>query len=253
MNKDKKLKGNVHAIETLGAFDGPGIRYILFLQGCPFQCQFCHNRDSWSTKTNKLMTVEDVVKDYKKYEHFYSKGGITISGGEPLLQLPFLLELFKEFKKMGVHTCIDTSAACYSVRRSEEFKELMKYTDLILLDIKQIEDEKHKVLVGSSNKRVLEFAHFLDELNVPTITRHVLIPGINDYEEDLINLRKFLDTLNNVVDINVLPYHTSGRNKWAEMGLTYPLQGVREPTTDEVIFAENILKQNYKYNTKLKY
>lgn len=247
MKQDRVLKGNIHHIETLGTFDGPGVRYILFLQGCPFKCQFCHNRDSWSTATNKLMTTDDVINDFNKYSSFYDGGGITVSGGEPLMQLPFLIELFKKFKKMGVHTCIDTSAACYNARQSEDFKELMKYTDLVLLDIKQINDEKHKTLVGSSNKRVLEFAMLLDELKVPVYTRHVLIPGINNDTEDLKALREFLNTLSNIVDINVLPYHTSGKNKWEEMGLTYPLEGVLEPTKEEVRIAEEILKTDYKY------
>lgn len=193
--------GNVHSIETFGAFDGPGVRYIVFLQGCPFKCQFCHNRDTWSTRTNKLMSVDEIFNDFSKYKSFYKTGGITVSGGEPLLQLPFLIELFKKFKSEGIHTCIDTSAACYNVRENDKFKELMKYTDLVLLDIKQINDEKHKVLVGSSNKKVLDFAKFLDELGVKVNTRHVLVPGVNDDLDDLITLRKFLDTLNNIVKL----------------------------------------------------
>lgn len=247
MNQDEKIEGNVHYIETFGAFDGPGIRYILFMQGCPFQCQFCHNRDSWSTATNHLMTVDEVFRDFKKYESFYSKGGITVSGGEPLLQLKFLTALFKKFKSEGIHTTLDTSAACFDVRKSDDFIELMKYTDLVLLDIKQINDEKHKVLVGSSNKRVLDFAIFLDELGVKVNTRHVLVPGINNDPEDLKDLRKFLDGLNNIVKIDVLPYHTKGKVKWENMGLVYPLEGVKEPTDEEVKIAESILKDNYQY------
>lgn len=241
------IKGNVHHIESMGTFDGPGVRYILFLQGCPFKCKFCHNRNSWSTKTNKLMTVDEVINDFKKYETFYKEGGITVSGGEPLMQTPFLIELFKRFKEMGVHTCIDTSAACYNIKQSAAFKELMQYTDLVLLDIKQINEEKHKELVGATNKHVLEFAKFLDDLKVPTFTRHVLIPTVNNNLEDLLALRVFLNTLNNVVDINVLPYHTSGKSKWEEMGLVYPLDGIKEPTLYEVMFAEKILKEDYKY------
>lgn len=239
--------GNVHSIETFGAFDGPGVRYIVFLQGCPFKCQFCHNRDTWSTKTNTLMSVDEIIEDYNKYKNFYEKGGITVSGGEPLLQLPFLVELFKAFKKLGVHTTIDTSAACFDLRRSEDFKELMKYTDLVLLDIKQINDEKHKVLVGSSNERVLDFAKFLEELNVKVNTRHVLIPGVNNDPKDLKDLRSFLDTLTNIVNIDVLPYHTKGKVKWESLGYTYQLDGVKEPTDEEVKYAEKILKENYKY------
>lgn len=247
MSQNKDIQGNVHFIETFGAFDGPGVRYILFMQGCPFQCQFCHNRDSWSTEVNRLMSVEEVFNDFKKYEAFYKKGGITVSGGEPLLQIKFLTALFKKFKAEGIHTCIDTSAACFDVRKSEDFKELMKYTDLVLLDIKQINDEKHKVLVGSSNKRVLDFALFLDELGVKVNTRHVLIPGVNNDIEDLKDLRTFMDGLNNIVKIDVLPYHTKGKVKWENMGLVYPLAGVEEPTDEEVKLAEKILKENFNY------
>lgn len=239
--------GNVHSIETFGAFDGPGLRYIVFLQGCPFQCQFCHNRDTWTTKTNKLMSVSEIVEDFKKYEKFYDGGGITVSGGEPLLQTPFLIELFKEFKKMGVHTTVDTSAGCFDARRSDDFKELMKYTDLVLLDFKQFNDEKHKVLVGQSNQRVLDFAKFLDELKIPVNTRHVLIPGVNNDDKDLKNLRDFMDTLSNIVKIDVLPYHTKGKVKWEQLGFKYPLEGVREPNKEEVLRAEKILKENFKY------
>ena len=242
--------GNIHLIETFGAFDGPGVRYIVFLQGCPFKCQFCHNRNTWSTKTNVLMTVEEIVEDYKKYQNFYKNGGITVSGGEPLLQLKFLINLFKAFKEMGVHTTIDTSAACFDVRRSDDFKELMAYTDLVLLDFKQINDEKHKILVGQSNKRVLDFARFLDELQVKVNTRHVLVPGINNDEKDLRDLRSYLDTLSNVVKIDILPYHTYGKSKWENMGLVYPLEGIEPPTKEEVEFAESILKDNYKYMKK---
>ncbi len=250
MNHSKELKANVHSIETFGAFDGPGIRYILFLQGCPFQCQFCHNRDSWSTKTNKLMTVDEIIADFKRYEGFYQKGGITVSGGEPLLQLPFLIELFKAFKSIGIHTCLDTSAACYNVRNNQQFIELMKYTDLVLLDIKQINDEKHQVLVGDTNKNVLDFARFLDELQVNVNTRHILIPGINDDQNDLLETRKFLDTLSNVVNIDVLPYITSGISKWEDLGLNYPLEGIRDANNSDVRAAEEILKTNYNYMTK---
>lgn len=247
ITNNKEITANVHSIETFGAFDGPGVRYVLFLQGCPFQCQFCHNRDTWSTKQNKRMTVNEVLEDYEKYKHFYKTGGITVSGGEPLLQMGFLLELFKEAKKRGIHTVIDTSAACYNVRQNIFFKELMEYTDLILLDIKQINDEKHKILVGDSNQKVLDFARFLDELGIPVNTRHVLIPGVNNDEQDLVDLRKFLDTLNNIVKIDVLPYHTAGQKKWEEMGLVYPLDGVRIPTDEEVKQAESILHTDYKY------
>ena len=248
MKTCNEVYGNVHSIETLGAFDGPGIRYVLFLQGCPFQCQYCHNRDTWSTKQNKLMSVSDILADYKKYKHFYKNGGITVSGGEPLLQMNFLITLFKEAKALGIHTCLDTSAACYSIQQSNDFLTLIKYTDLILLDIKHINNEKHIKLTGSSNTQVLAFAQYLNEMSVPVIIRHVLVPTISDSEQDLVQLRSFLETMRNIVAIEVLPYHKYGISKWKDMGLTYPLEHINEPTKDKIEFAEYILKNNFPFH-----
>ena len=245
MNPSKELYANVHSIETLGAFDGPGIRYVLFLQGCPFQCQYCHNRDTWSTSNNKLMTVSEILLDYKKYAHFYKKGGLTVSGGEPLLQLPFLVSLFKKAKEMGIHTCLDTSAACFNPKQQDQFKELMNYTDIVLLDVKHIDPIKHQKLTGSTNAQVLEFARYLDELRTKVIIRHVLVPTISDSEEDLTKLRSFLDTLTNIVGIEVLPYHTKGIQKWKQMGLVYPIPEIKEPDQMMIERAEHILKNGY--------
>lgn len=240
---------NVHSIETLGAFDGPGIRYVLFLQGCPFQCQYCHNRDTWSTRINKMMSVDDIIIDYNQYKSFYKKGGITVSGGEPLLQMKGLIELFKRAKIEGIHTCLDTSAACFSVKESEDFKQLMGLTDLVLLDIKHMNNDIHKKLTGSPNTQVLDFARFLDELNVNVIIRHVLVPTLTDDVMHLKQLRSFLDTLSNVIKIEVLPYHTKGIMKWKELGLIYPLPDIKEPSIESIERAENILKADYRFRT----
>lgn len=246
MNPSNALYGNIHAIETMGAFDGPGIRYVLFLQGCPFQCQYCHNRDSWSTKTNRIMSIDEIIKDYKLYERFYKKGGITVSGGEPLLQLPFLIALFKRAKEEGINTCLDTSAGCYNPTDTR-YLELIKYTDLVLLDIKQIDVKKHLSLTGNHNQQVLDFARFLNHNQVKTIIRHVLVPTLTDDENDLKRLRLFLDQLSNVIQIEILPYHKSGIHKWKELGIEYKLIEIKEPTKDEVHRAEAILKDGYCY------
>lgn len=231
----------------MGMFDGPGVRYVLFLQGCPFKCKYCHNRDSWSTENNKIMTVEDVWKDFKKYINFYNPPALTVSGGEPLLQLEALTELFKYFKSQGVHNTLDTSGGLFNVARKEKYLELLKYTDLVLLDIKHIDNTAHQELVGTSNTHILEFARFLDEQNVKVIIRHVLVPDVTNDEVSLKRLREFLDTLHNVIKIEILPYHTKGIRKWEALGLEYPLKGVREPSKDEVISALNILTFGYKY------
>lgn len=244
---DKPVVGNIHSIETFGAFDGPGIRYVLFLQGCPFRCQYCHNRDTWSTNTNKLLSVNEILHDFEIYSHFYKDGGLTVSGGEALLQLPFLIQLFKEAKKRNIHTCLDTSAGCYTINQIDMYKELLSYTDLVLLDIKHIDEQKHIILTSNSNKQVLEFARLLDELNVKTIIRHVLLPTINDNEIYLYKLREFLNTLNNLVGIEVLAYHKTGIKKWDEMGIKYELLDIKEPSKEIITKAELILKKNYSF------
>ena len=238
-------KGNIHSIETLGTFDGPGIRFVVFFQGCPFQCQYCHNRDTWSTKKNQMMTVEELLNRYEKYKHFYRQGGITASGGDPMLQLDFVTDLFMEAKQRNIHTCLDTAASCYREKEVESYKKLLEHTDLVLLDIKHIDKDKHKVITGSNNDHILQFAKLLDEVGKPMIVRHVLVPGLTDQAEDLKKLRSFLDTLSNVEGIEVLPYHTKGRIKWEQMGLNYPLQDTPEASKEQVKLAEHILKDKY--------
>jgi pyruvate formate lyase activating enzyme len=246
----KSNKGNIHSIETLGTFDGPGVRYVIFFQGCPFQCQYCHNRDTWSTNKNNLMSVDEILTDYKKYEKFYKNGGLTASGGDPMLQADFLIELFKEAKQRGIHTVLDTAASCYHPNQNEKIKTLLKYTDLVLLDIKHIDDQQHKIITGSSNQHVLSFAKMLDDMEKTMVIRHVLVPGLSDKVEDLQRLRKFIDQLSHVKMIEILPYHRKGQIKWEQMGLEYPLKDTAEPTEEAVILAEKILKDNYNFYNK---
>ena len=241
MNLYRNTTGNIHSIEHFGAFDGPGVRYVLFLQGCLFKCKYCHNRDTWDFSNNKIMTVDEIINDYNKYKQFYKHGGITVSGGEPTRQLQFLKALFTEMKKLGIHTTLDTSAACYSESKKDEYIELLKSVDLVLLDIKEINNEIHKDLVGYKNDDVLRFAKLLDKLKKSTIIRYVLVPGITDSKADLLNLRKFINTLSNIEKVEVLPYHDNGKTKWYKLGLEYPLEGVRVPTKEEIENANDIL------------
>lgn len=243
----KHSKGNTHSVETMGAFDGPGIRYILFLQGCPLRCQFCHNRDTWDTQENKLQTPEEILADYQKYKTFYKNGGITVSGGEPLLQIDFLIELFTLFKAHNIHTCIDTSGATFTPHNTEKFASLMKVTDLVLLDIKHIDDEGHKVLVGTTNKHILAFAKYLSDIDKDVYIRHVLLPGITGTDDQLTRLRSFLDTLTNVKRIDILPYHKKGIVKWEINHFDYPLKELEEPCKDLIMKAHDILKTCYVY------
>ncbi len=232
--------GLVHSFETFTTVDGPGIRFILFLSNCPLRCKYCHNPDTWACK-GKEYSVDDIVNEILKYKNYYKNGGVTISGGEPLLQIDFVIEIFKKLKKYNMHTAIDTSGITFNVNQIEKFDELNKYTDLYLLDIKEIDEKKHIELTGKSNKNILEFAQYLSKNNKKVWIRHVIVPTINLDKEDLIKTKEFIDTLNNVERVDVLPYHTLGVHKYKDLGLKYPLEGVRTPTSEEIKFAKEIL------------
>ena len=236
----EEVKGKIHSIETFGTLDGPGIRFVLFMQGCALHCKFCHNRDTWETSTNNLMTTDEVIENVKKCDSFikFSKGGVTVSGGEPLLQVPFLIELFTKLITLGYHTAIDTSGM---FEITPNIRLLLKLTDLVLLDIKQINDAKCKDLCGFSNKLELEFAKYLSNNNIPMWIRYVLVPKITDDEKDLLNLKEFIDTLKTVEKIEIHPYHNIGRYKWKNLGLEYPLEGVPQATEKDVLRAKKIL------------
>lgn len=215
------LTGKIHSIETFGTVDGPGIRYVIFLQGCHLRCKYCHNRDTWDTTIGTPKKVSELVQDIQKYSDYikFSKGGVTVTGGEPLLQPKFLIALFTELKKLGYHTALDTSGM---FPLTPEVKQVLSLTDLVLLDIKHIDDEKCKDLVGFSNKLELEFANYLSENGIKMWIRQVIIPGITDDENDLIRLKEFLQTLKTVEKIELNPYHTLGVYKWEDLGLEYP-------------------------------
>lgn len=234
------LTGKIHSIETFGTVDGPGIRYVIFLQGCHLRCKYCHNRDTWDTTIGTPKKVSALVQDIQKYSDYikFSKGGVTVTGGEPLLQPKFLIALFTELKKLGYHTALDTSGM---FPLTPEVKQVLSLTDLVLLDIKHIDDEKCKDLVGFSNKLELEFANYLSENGIKMWIRQVIIPGITDDENDLIRLKEFLQTLKTVKKIELNPYHTLGVYKWEDLGLEYPLKGVRQANTEDIERAKCIL------------
>lgn len=234
------LTGKIHSIETFGTVDGPGIRYVIFLQGCHLRCKYCHNRDTWDTTIGTPKKVSALVQDIQKYSDYikFSKGGVTVTGGEPLLQPKFLIALFTELKKLGYHTALDTSGM---FPLTPEVKQVLSLTDLVLLDIKHIDDEKCKDLVGFSNKLELEFANYLSENGIKMWIRQVIIPGITDDENDLIRLKEFLQTLKAVEKIELNPYHTLGVYKWEDLGLEYPLKGVRQANTEDIERAKRIL------------
>lgn len=244
MEQTNEIKGYVHSLESFGSVDGPGVRYVIFLAGCAMRCQFCHNADTWNLKTGTLYTTDELLKTAMRYRTYWGeKGGITVSGGEPLLQIDFLTELFRKAKEAGIHTTLDTSGNPFT--REEPFfgkmQELMKYTDLVMLDIKHIDDEQHKILTGCTNENILDLAKYLDEIKKPVWIRHVLVPQRSDDDGALEKLHEFIEGLGNVEKVEVLPYHTLGAYKWKELGYEYPLEGIDPPTKERIENANKIL------------
>ena len=215
-----------------------GIRFVLFLQGCALKCKYCQNRDTWDLRSGKYQTIDDIYNKIVRYKNYIKNGGITCTGGEPLLQYDFLIELFKKLKEHNIHTCIDTSGM---VNLTDEIKELINLTDLFLLDIKHIDPVKCKNLVGVTNTKELEFARYLSDNGKHMWIRQVLIPGITDETEDLLKLKDFINSLKTVDKVEILPYHTMGKYKWTNLGLNYELEGVREANEEDVTRAKSLL------------
>ena len=235
--------GKIHSIESFGAVDGPGIRFVIFMQGCPMRCLYCHNPDSWSTDNGKEMSIDDLMAEIRKYKHYFgADGGVTVSGGEPLLQIEFVTQLFKVLKAENINTCIDTSGVLFNQTNIKKFDELLKYTDLVLLDIKHIDTQLHKSLTNFGNENILNFARYLSDKKIPVWIRHVLVPTITDDKQQLFKLRQFLDTLDNVEKIEVLPYHNMGVSKYEELNMDYPLKNIPLPTDEQINIANQILK-----------
>ncbi len=239
------MYGNVHSIESFGTVDGPGVRFVVFLQGCPLRCQYCHNPDTWKSSGGTPYSPEELIWQFRKNKPFYTRGGITVTGGEPLLQINFLIEFFKLAKQQGIHTCLDTSGVTYR-EGDKKLDELMKYTDLVMLDIKHISSREHKKLTGVHNENILAFARYLDRLDVPLWIRHVVVPGITDKEEYLFELGQFIASIHNVRMVEVLPYHTLGVSKYEELGIEYPLKGIEPMTKEGAAEAKKIIGRGYK-------
>ena len=248
-------RGLIHSIESFGTVDGPGIRYVVFLKGCPMRCLYCHNPDTWTVDGAEEISAEEILADYRKKRDFYKKGGITVSGGEPLTQIDFLIELFSAAKKEGIHTCLDTSGIVFDPDDSallEKFDLLISHTDLVMLDIKHIDAQKHKALTGRDNSRILAFARYLDSKGVEVWIRHVIVEGYTDSPDDLKALGKFLATLKHVKALDVLPYHAMGEAKYRELGISYTLEGMKPYPRDKAQKAkEHILSGLYEARKEL--
>ena len=229
--------GHIHSTESFGAADGPGVRFIVFMQGCHMRCRYCHNPDTWKMDGGDEVTADEILKRALRFKPYWGKdGGITISGGEPLLQIDFVIELFKKAKELGINTCIDTAGNPFTKEDSffSKFEELMKYTDLLLLDLKEINPTRHKDLTGFDNSNIIEMAKYLSEINKPVWIRHVLVPEHSDFDEDLDALGDFIDTLSNVDRVEILPYHTLGKFKWENLGIPYTLESISPPSAERI-------------------
>lgn len=243
------MTGYIHSTESFGTVDGPGVRFVIFLQGCPMRCKFCHNPDTWKIRQGTEMTSDELIDMYLKNKAFYSKGGITVTGGEPLLQTDFLLELFTKAKAHGIHTCIDTSGITYKPDNdsyNQKLGELLSMTDLVMLDIKHIDSDKHKELTGHSNENILKFAEFIDKSGVEICIRHVVIEGLTDSADDLMALGRFIGKLRHLRYLDVLPYHTMGVNKYNELGIEYPLEGIPATSKEKALECKNYILQGIK-------
>ncbi len=238
------MTGHVHSIESFGTVDGPGVRLVVFFQGCPMRCLYCHNPDTWKIGGGTEMTVAQILAQYEKNRAFYSRGGITATGGEPLLQMDFVTELFSAAAHHGIHTCLDTSGITFQPNvpaAVERFDQLMSVTDLVMLDIKHIDPEGHRSLTGHSLDPVLAFARYLDERAIPVWIRHVVVPGITYEQGELLRLGRFLGTLGNIKALDVLPYHDMGKPKYEKLGIDYPLADVKPLTRDEALAARRMI------------
>ncbi len=231
------MEGYIHSFESFGTKDGPGIRFVLFLQGCPLRCLYCHNVDTWNIKAKKIvMTSEEVMKEILKVKGFIKSGGVTVSGGEPLLQPEFVKKLFIKCKENGIHTALDTSGFIFT----EKVKEVLEYTDLVLLDIKHINPAKYMELTSVSIENTLKFVKYLNKTEKKTWVRYVLVPGYSDDEDDLSEWAKFVSQFNNIERVDILPFHQMGGYKWEEVGKEYKLKDTPTPTRDQIKRAEEI-------------
>lgn len=243
------MNGYIHSIESFGSVDGPGIRFVVFTQGCPMRCLYCHNPDTWALNLGKEMSVEEILKSYEKNAPFYKNGGITVSGGEPLVQIDFLIELFEAAKAKNIHTCLDTSGIMYNEKNAElmvKYDRLFAATDLVMLDIKHIDNEKHLKLTKQPNTQILKFARYIDSKDVAIWIRHVVVPTITDEEKYLYDLGYFIGDLKNLKALDVLPYHTMGRDKYKELGIEYPLIDLNDLDKEDAVAAKKHILEGVK-------
>ena len=244
------MKGYIHSTESFGTVDGPGIRYVVFFQGCPLRCQYCHNPDTWKFGRGREVTAEELLAEYDSYKEFLKSGGITATGGEPLAQADFLTELFSLARLRGIHTCLDTSGAVFPADSQVKIDRVLDYTDLVMLDIKHIDSAAHKKLTGQGNENILAFAEYVSSRKIPLWIRHVVVPGITDGEDELFRLGEYISRLKSLKALDVLPYHDMGKSKYKELGIEYPLDSVPPLPKEEAVRARNIIMSGIKSGLK---
>ena len=239
------MKGYVHSLESCGTVDGPGIRYVVFLQGCPMRCLYCHNPDTWEVNVGMEKTVDEILSEVNRKKEFYRNGGVTVTGGEPMVQMEFVTELFRECHRQGYHTCLDTSGIMFNENPSQlkKIDELLEVTDLVMLDIKHIDPQEHIKLTSQKNDNILKFADYIDEKGITIWIRHVVVPGITQNDEYLFKLGEWIGHLKHIKALDVLPYHTMGVVKYENLGIDYPLKGVRPLEKEEAIAAREVIKK----------
>lgn len=243
------MSGRIHSLESFGTVDGPGVRFVVFVQGCPMRCAYCHNPDTWAMNGGTVMEASEIIEQYERNLPFYKGGGITVTGGEPLMQVDFLIELFTLAKEKGIHTCIDTSGIAYNPKNTayiEKLDKVMSMTDLVMLDIKHIDPKKHKELTSQENDGILAFCKYLDEKKIDTWIRHVVVPTITDDDKYLYQLGYFIGQFSNIKALDVLPYHTMGKPKYDKLGLAYKLDGIPAMDKNTAIEKKQVILQGIK-------
>lgn len=242
------MEGYIHSLESFGTVDGPGLRYVVFTQGCPMRCLYCHNPDTWQLNSGKKYSVEYILGEFEKNRAFYKEGGITVTGGEPLMQIEFVTELFKEAKKRNIHTCLDTSGIVFSREDHAiaKMNDLMAVTDLVMLDIKHIDPEQHIKLTKQKNDKILDFVRYLNEINKEVWIRHVVVPTITQNDEYLYQLGYFLGEFRNIKALDILPYHTMGVVKYEQLNIEYPLKGIEALDKNDAIAARKVVLKGIK-------
>lgn len=240
------MKGYIHSTESFGTVDGPGVRFVVFFQGCPMRCGYCHNPDTWGFSQGTEKTANELLAEYDSYKEFLKSGGITATGGEPLSQPEFLAELFSKAKAQGIHTCLDTSGVTFNPDLHEKIDAVIDSTDLVMLDIKQMDSDEHRKLTGHGNENILAFARYLRDRKIPLWVRRVVVPGITDDEGELFRLGEFLSELSNLKALDVLPYHDMGKVKYESLGLEYPLADVPPLPKEKAVEAREIIMKGIK-------